>query len=674
MNYVNFLLNDVVSSFLRWIAATSFMATVMAILILFIRQLLKNHLPVKWQYLMWFLLMIRMVIPWAPESHFSLYNAFTFHAEQHPEALFIDMKQKSVVPATDVGDEVPSSDSSKLSSIAQDDVDKSPATVLPWKKIALILGWLIGAITLICYLVRVNLKCSREMKKYAYIVSDPVLVGVLEQCKSELTVRRKVPLIMTNGVDGPALYGVIHPKILIPAGIEDLHPNELRFIFLHELVHYKRKDILANWLMTCLLVIQWFNPILWYAYRKMREDQELSCDAATISRLSENEIKEYGNTIIKLLKKSSSKAARLLTSTNFSMGKSQLMRRITMITYFKKKSSKWSAAGLALLVLLVAVSLTNAKNARADDFSSTLAAELDAMEKNNAPLLAKLDSQLRIQVEKTIRQVMRDLGQALPLESIEAVPKEHQWLLKFTGDGTGFANLWVDDQTGEMEVVKFGLDLSPDRVDPSLVDQAGQSLKEAGFDGNSKFKIHRNIELDPTLNFPYEVQTKFQDGESEVLFSNGHLTRLFIPLSPDEVTENQNQFAKQALSVIRKGAGDQLIKAYHLISGRKKYLTLEYMDGSHVYFDSETNEISQIGVPSLSDHMPSSMKPEQLIQTAAPIVSKLFKIDLNEYSLTFNKKAPGTGTFSKPGELYINFSYNNLGIYLITRTNVNFSK
>lgn len=111
-----------------------------------------------------------------------------------------------------------------------------------------------------------------------------------------------------------------------------------------------------------------------------------------------------------------------------------------------------------------------------------------------------------------------------------------------------------------------------------------------------------------------------------------------------------------------------------MISGRKKYLTLEYMDGSHVYFDSETNEISQIGVPSLSDHMPSSMKPEQLIQTAAPIVSKLFKIDLNEYSLTFNKKAPGTGTFSKPGELYINFSYNNLGIYLITRTNVNFSK
>lgn len=52
-----------------------------------------------------------------------------------------------------------------------------------------------------------------------------------------------------------------------------------------------------------------------------------------------------------------------------------------MITYFKKESSKWSAAGLALLVLLVAVSLTNAKNARADDFSSALATELDVMEK-----------------------------------------------------------------------------------------------------------------------------------------------------------------------------------------------------------------------------------------------------------------------------------------------------
>ncbi|MBS5910090.1 MAG: hypothetical protein KID09_05430 [Paenibacillus macerans] len=42
----------------------------------------------------------------------------------------------------------------------------------------------------------------------------------------------------------------------------------MKYIFLHELVHHKRKDIAVNWAMTVLLIMHWFNPVLWYAYRR----------------------------------------------------------------------------------------------------------------------------------------------------------------------------------------------------------------------------------------------------------------------------------------------------------------------------------------------------------------------------------------------------------------------
>ncbi|GJM74662.1 hypothetical protein HMSSN036_68780 [Paenibacillus macerans] len=47
--------------------------------------------------------------------------------------------------------------------------------------------------------------------------------------------------------------------------------------------------------MTVLLIMHWFNPVLWYAYRKMREDQELSCDAKTVSYIGSDEAKQYAN-------------------------------------------------------------------------------------------------------------------------------------------------------------------------------------------------------------------------------------------------------------------------------------------------------------------------------------------------------------------------------------------
>lgn len=193
-------------------------------------------------------------------------------------------------------------------------------------------------------------------------VASPAINHIFLACKNELGIKRKITLLITDQKIGPALHGLWFPIILLPASIaNEFSEKEIRYILPHELVHYKRKDIAVNWVLTFLLIVHWFNPVLWYAYRKMREDQELSCDAKAISYIGPEEVKNYGYTIIRLLETYSSKNSKLLATAYFSKNQLQIKRRITLITLFKKKSYKRTALGLFIVAVFISVALTNAK-------------------------------------------------------------------------------------------------------------------------------------------------------------------------------------------------------------------------------------------------------------------------------------------------------------------------
>jgi hypothetical protein len=142
--------------------------------------------------------------------------------------------------------------------------------------------------------------------------------------------------------------------------VTTLSSQQLRHIFLHELAHVKRKDILVNWLTSFLQILHWFNPILWYAFYKMREDQEVACDGLALTCLNSSETREYADTIIRLVEVySAQKTTPGLASVL--RKKSEVKRRVIMVKMFGKRSMKWSVLGLALVVTLGVVTLTGAK-------------------------------------------------------------------------------------------------------------------------------------------------------------------------------------------------------------------------------------------------------------------------------------------------------------------------
>jgi len=90
----------------------------------------------------------------------------------------------------------------------------------------------------------------------------------------------------TLPADGmPAVVGAFAPRIALPADFRTRYSAaERRLILLHEVVHLHRRDGLANFAMTTLRVLMWFNPLVHWAGRALGDDQESACDATVIAR------------------------------------------------------------------------------------------------------------------------------------------------------------------------------------------------------------------------------------------------------------------------------------------------------------------------------------------------------------------------------------------------------
>jgi beta-lactamase regulating signal transducer with metallopeptidase domain len=100
------------------------------------------------------------------------------------------------------------------------------------------------------------------------------------------------------GRAGPAVIGLIAPRIVLPAEDAGYTAQERELIRAHEREHVARKDPRAAALAAAAQCLCWFNPLVHLAAYLLRLDQELACDAAVIrSRPGARTL--YGQTLLK---------------------------------------------------------------------------------------------------------------------------------------------------------------------------------------------------------------------------------------------------------------------------------------------------------------------------------------------------------------------------------------
>lgn len=369
---------------------TSLMGSVTALLILLVKVIFKYKLSPKWHYYIWLLLVLRLMFPLTPSSPISIFNAFSnssFIASNNiinPNINFSNtiMEQKSTLNmeqnnASIADSQLYNEHSSSNKHIGADSKSNSPLSskgehTIPnnyfnFSTLAFI--WVIFSLMLITYFLVCYITFIYKINN-KNICLDKTTMDNLEHCKKNLNFKSNVSIIMDNRATTPMAIGILKKRILISEDIfNSLSPEEKRYIFYHEVNHLKNKDIIFNWVTTLLLCVHWFNPIIWYCFKRMRADCEIHCDTLTLKCLSSSERTNYGNTILKLANCISSPIS--IPGTTSMIKKSEIKRRIIMITKYKKASLIGSITAVILTLGISCTSLTNSKNVPLSTFKGS---------------------------------------------------------------------------------------------------------------------------------------------------------------------------------------------------------------------------------------------------------------------------------------------------------------
>ncbi|MGH8051606.1 MAG: M56 family metallopeptidase [Arenimonas sp.] len=102
-----------------------------------------------------------------------------------------------------------------------------------------------------------------------------------------------------NNQQGPAVIGVLQPRIVLPIDFDQRYnPEEQKLVLTHELSHVASGDTRVNFIVAALRCVFWFNPLLHWADGRFRFDQELSTDAKVLSRFPSSR-KSYADAMLK---------------------------------------------------------------------------------------------------------------------------------------------------------------------------------------------------------------------------------------------------------------------------------------------------------------------------------------------------------------------------------------
>ncbi|HEX6373547.1 MAG TPA: M56 family metallopeptidase [Longimicrobium sp.] len=149
-----------------------------------------------------------------------------------------------------------------------------------WKTLALLV-WAAGA-ALFALRLAYGLARVWWMERRATELTDDEWVRLTDGLSRRLRLGRIVRLLREPAATVPMTWGIFHPVILLPGEADGWESERRRVVLAHELAHVRRWDALTQWIAHVALVVYWFNPLVWMAVRKLREEREHACDDAVL--------------------------------------------------------------------------------------------------------------------------------------------------------------------------------------------------------------------------------------------------------------------------------------------------------------------------------------------------------------------------------------------------------
>lgn len=212
---------------------------------------------------LWWMAVLRLLLPWELPSRFSVYNLFAVGARPTAPPPAGGAVPVRLLPGTVTGG---------AAAIAP----AAPASpeVSPWA-----LVWLAGTVLLAVWLAAAYLRCRRT-----FCASLPAGGGYAARWRKE---HPRVDLRVSDRISGPLAYGLVRPVILLPRGMDRGDETALAHVLTHEYEHIRHLDGLTKLVLAAALCVHWWNPAVWLMVRLAGRDLELACDEAVVRRLGD---------------------------------------------------------------------------------------------------------------------------------------------------------------------------------------------------------------------------------------------------------------------------------------------------------------------------------------------------------------------------------------------------
>lgn len=287
-----------------------------AILIIILVRLLLRKAPKVFSYTLWFVAFFRLLVPFSFESVLSIlpFNTMPLSTDM----LYIE------TPCVETG--IKAIDN-VINPVVATEILGSSVNVYQAFTFCGKIIWYIGVFIFLLHSIRSYFKLKEKLQN-AVLLRDNIYI--------------------TQTISTPFAIGLRNPKIYLPNNLASTQ----EYVIAHEQAHLSLHDNLAKVIGYVILVLHWFNPLVWIAFKLFVTDMEMSCDESVIRKAKTDIRKEYSQSLLDL----SIEKSTLGVPMAFAEG-SPKERIINIMKSNTKKIIGFAGLGAVILIAVIAVCL-----------------------------------------------------------------------------------------------------------------------------------------------------------------------------------------------------------------------------------------------------------------------------------------------------------------------------
>lgn len=304
--------------------------SLVAVLLLVMKRIFQDKLSPRWQYGIWSLLVISLLVP---VGYFGSFILPTIR-------IFIEATKTMI--ESGLHSQYIHSYEVIRNFMVLPWIDRYPQSITDYLFIIYVIGMII---CLIMYFARYwSLKM---IIKKGQQPSETIIQQITKVCQHYHL--KSCDVVVLENLPSAFVFGIFKPILVLPKEYIDDK------IILHELLHLKNKDILQNVIWNIFKSLHWCNPFLRYVFQVIHNDIESLCDQRVLELIEGEERREYGRILLSM---TNDKYPSAFGTSSISNGGKNIKKRIEAIVRFKQYPRGMFLVSICIGILLLPIVIT----------------------------------------------------------------------------------------------------------------------------------------------------------------------------------------------------------------------------------------------------------------------------------------------------------------------------